>query len=89
MKAITMMKKAPIDWKKSVDRMTSVNKRELAIELENVASVAAMQAEYLNERYGYGCGDQGHEKAEKSANKAGRAIWRKVFGYNAHHDIRF
>lgn len=65
------------------------NKQELIQHLEELSKRAGMIAAYLSEREGYGCGDQGHEKAIKAMNKAGKTIWCKAFGYNAFHDLSF
>jgi hypothetical protein len=89
MKAQTIMRRPPVEWGKTVNRMKTDDRRELARELEEISRRAAMLAEYLNERYGYGCGDQGHKKGVKSANKAGQKVWCGAFGYNAHHDFSF
>lgn len=55
----------------------------------DIAMRAGQMARYFDERHGYGCGDQGHDKAVKSLNKAGKAIWCKAFGYNEYLDINF
>ena len=65
------------------------NKQEITRLLEGIALNAGMTAAYILERDGYGCGDQGHRKAVKSLNKAGKIIWMKAFGYNAYHDLSF
>jgi len=89
MKAQTVMNKPLVEWEKKVDRMNADARRDMARELEQTSKRAAMLAEYLNERYGYGCGDQGHTKAVKSTNKAAKGVWCGVFGYNAYHDVSF
>lgn len=78
---------APIDWEKKVDNLTSKQRDDLRRALENVSERAAMLAGYLDERHGYGCGDQGHTKAIKRANKNGKIVWLKVFGYNCYHEL--
>ena len=89
MKAQTIMKKAPVDWEKTVDRMVGSNRDVLRLELEGICERSGILAAYLDERHGYGCGDQGHDEAVESANKVGRVIHCKAFGYNAYHDISF
>ena len=69
--------------------MNMKNKQELRQELEGLALRAAMMAAYIDEREGHGCGDQGHQKALKAMNRAGKIIWTKAFGYNAFHDLSF
>ena len=65
------------------------NKQQIMRLLEGIAINAGMTAAYIMERDGYGCGDQGHRKAVRSLNKAGKIIWTKAFGYNAYHDLSF
>ena len=89
MKAQTIMKRPPVEWKKIVDRMNSSDRNELVTELEGLSHRAAMLAGYVDARYGNGLGDQGHKSAVKSANKAGNIVWCKAFGYNRHLDLRF
>lgn len=87
MKAQIMMKKAPVDWEKTVDKLTTRERDDLRRELEGISERAAMLAGYLDERHGYGCGDQGHEKAVKRANGNGKTVWMKAFGYNGFHEL--
>ena len=87
MKAVTIMKKAPVEWEKTLDRMKSADRNELVTELEAISYRAALLAGYVDARYGNGCGDQGHKAAVKSANKVGKIVRCKAFGYNAHIDL--
>ena len=87
MKAQYLIKKAPVEWEKTVNRLSSVDRGTLRKELEAISERAGMLAAYLDERHGYGCGDQGHGKAVKSVNKTGRLIHCKAFGYNAFHEL--
>ena len=48
-----------------------------------------MMAVYIEEREGYGCGDQGHAKALKEMNRAGRMVHTKALGFNTFHDLSF
>jgi hypothetical protein len=41
----------------------------------------------MDERHGYGCGDQGHKKAVNQANRNGKIVWMKVFGYNGYVEV--
>ena len=74
---------APGLWDAVAKEMSMEDKGLAVVELELAARKAAMLAAYLEERYGNGCGDQGHEAAVKSANRAGAAVWQKAFGYMA------
>lgn len=65
------------------------NAQEVIEDLEHIAKRAGMMAAYLEERDGYGCGDQGHKKAVKAMNRVGKIIHMKAFGYNAFHDLTF
>ena len=56
-------------------------------ELEALAKRAAFLATYVDERIGGGCGDQGHAKAVKSANRTAKAV-RKAFGYTEYHEVQ-
>lgn len=87
MEAKTLMKKAPIDWRKAIERLHTDERDEMRRKLEAISERAGMLAAYIDERHGYGCGDQGHDKAVKEMNRAGRKIHMDVFGYNAFHDL--
>ena len=84
-----LLAKAPIEWQKAVDRMSRSERNDAARAFEGIAKRAAMLAGYLDERHGYGCGDQGHDKGVETANENAQKVWCKVFGYNAYHEIRF
>lgn len=78
---------SPIEWEKKVDELSGSQKDELRRYLEGISERAAMLAGYLEERHGYGCGDHGHKNAVKRANRNGKMVWVKVFGYNGFIDI--
>lgn len=78
---------APIDWEKLVDELSTEERRAIVKELEGICHHTVQLAGYIEERHGYGCGDRGHKKALKTANKWGKMIWMKVFGYNGYIDI--
>ena len=84
MTAKKLMETAPVDWEKAVDKILTRQRDELRRQLEGTAERAAVLAGYMDERHGYGCGDQGHKKAVKQANRNGRMVWMKVFGYNGY-----
>lgn len=77
------------DLDKIASGMMPEQRRYVSDSLERIAMRAGQMARYFDERHGYGCGDQGHDKAVKSLNKAGKAIWCKAFGYNEYLDINF
>ena len=58
------------DLQEFTDGLTTEERRLLAEQCERIATHAGFVAKYIEERYGYGCGDQGHEDALKAANKA-------------------
>ncbi len=72
----------PLDWRAAVDRLSPSERDALRREAESAALHAAMFATYLDERAGHGCGDAGHERAMREANRTGRTLWCKAFGYN-------
>lgn len=78
---------APVDFQSFVDDLSSVDRQKLADELEGIAIQATFTHAYVQERHGYGCGDQGHEVSAKAANKARRKIRNNVIGYNETRDI--
>ena len=82
-----LMESAPIEWERLIDLVSSKRRGELVRELEAISIRAGILARYIDERHGYGCGDQGHEKAVKRMNCAGKIIHMKVFGYNAYHGL--
>lgn len=89
MNIIDWLEIALVDLEKKVDNMTTQEKEEARVLLEGVAKKAGMIAGYLDERQGYGYGDQGHNKAVKRLNRNGKMIWMKVFGYTAFHELQF
>lgn len=78
---------APVDFEAAFDAMDSETRGEITRTLDALAERAAFLGEYAGERYGYGCGDQGHKDAVKKANRRCKSLWVKVFGYNAHHGL--
>lgn len=82
LKIMAALHLAPVEWEATAERLTTDERDRLRQELELITERAGMFAAYLDERHGYGCGDQGHEKAIKAANKTGKIIWCKAFGYN-------
>ncbi len=86
--ALELLNAAPADAVGMIARMSSPDKYEAAKMLEHIAKQAAWLGTYAEERYGYGCGDQGHADAVKSANKAAKTVWCKALGYNGYHDLR-
>jgi len=87
MTAQDLMALAPIDWEKTVDGLSISERGELSRKLEGISARAAVLAGYLDERHGYGCGDQGHKKAVRRANRNGKTVWIGAFGYNGYHDL--
>jgi len=62
--------------------------QEVSKILENRGAHLCAIGAYLGERAGFGCGDQGHEKAVKSFNKV-MAKCRKVCGYIVTFALKF
>jgi len=80
---------APVEFEKFVDKLKTDERRELVEELEGIAIQATFAAAYVEQRFGNGNGDQGHEDAAKAANKARRQLRCDVIGYNETRDIPF
>lgn len=80
----TALDLVPADWEGYADGLTEIEKERVRRDLEAIAERAAMLAAYLDSRHGYGGGDQGHEKAVKAANRAGRIVWVNALCYNDH-----
>jgi len=78
----------PAELEAFVDQLNTEERRLLSEHCESIAASAAFTASYLSERYGYGCGDQGHDDAVKAANKVRRIVRCKAFGYNETRDIK-
>jgi hypothetical protein len=78
-----------VEWEASADKMTTAERGEVARALNTMAERAARAASYFEERYGYGCGDQGHSRAVKKQNKLAERI-RKALGFTyAKQDVTF
>jgi hypothetical protein len=56
--------------------------------LEGIATGAARLAAYMGKRHGYGCGDQGHDRAVRVSNKVVAKV-RRALGYNVTHPLSF
>lgn len=54
--------------------------------LDNIIMALVRFREYLDMRYGAGCGDQGHTSAVKSSNKVVNNV-RRVLGYTGGRDV--
>jgi hypothetical protein len=81
------MDRAPVEWQAAFDAMPEADRDKVRRSLEGTAERAAMLAAYADARAGAGYGDQGHKAAVKAANKAGRLVWCKAFGYNGFHEL--
>lgn len=86
--ALRLLDSAPVDLEDHVLRTNRQDRADIAKVLEGFAEKAALVAEYMNYRIGFGCGDQGHESAVKAANKARKSV-RKAFGYSVTNPISF
>ena len=56
--------------------------------LEGIATGAARLAAYLGQRHGYGCGDQGHDRAVRESNKVVAKV-RRALGFHVTHPISY
>jgi hypothetical protein len=89
MKTEQIIKSPLIDLPKISGKMKTLDISAAIGYYSNLAKRAAFISEYLSERYGYGCGDQGDDKALKAANKVARKVWCGALGFNAYLDISF
>lgn len=71
---------APVDLQAMADRLTGEDKRQIEETLSGLVQMAAWKWAYINERYGSGCGDQGHDDAVKEANRVLTKV-RKAMGF--------
>jgi len=78
----------PSEWEHTADEITEEAREAFHSALEAVAKRAAMLAAYMDQRAGFGYGDMKHTKALKEANRVGRLLWVKGFGYYDFHDLR-
>lgn len=78
---------APVDLQEHVNGLSTEERRSLCEQIEVISDRAAFVSQYLGERHGYGCGDQGHDDAVKAANKARRKV-RNAFGFDRTTDIK-
>jgi hypothetical protein len=74
----------PAEIQSAVEKMSDIEKHDMMSKLAHVAARAAEYHAYVGERYGYGCGDQGHKSAVKEMNKVGKKVWCNAMGFNAY-----
>jgi hypothetical protein len=84
--ALTIALIPPSEYEARVDRLDEQRRGEILKELERIAEAVATFAAYLDDRYGYGAGDQGHKSAVKHMNKVRRTL-RKALGYTITKDL--
>lgn len=75
-----MLARAPMNWQEAVDNLSTTERREVAEHLSALIQKAVRLHTYVDGRYGYGCGDQGHGDAVKASNKAIAQV-RKALGF--------
>ena len=73
---------------KLADEMSITDRGNLAQALLGNIRNTIRIGTYLDERYGYGCGDQGHKDSVKKANKAAHKVG-DALGYNVTRDVDF
>lgn len=81
-KALNTLARPMVEWEAIADKLTTAERGELANTLNQIAQRATRAATYFEERYGYGCGDQGHATAVKKQNKVVERV-RRVLGFSA------
>jgi len=78
---LQMIAAPAVSWEATIDKMSSSERDDLLREVEAVACRAALFSGYVGQRYGYGCGDQGHKHAAKEANRRLVKV-RKALGFS-------
>ncbi len=79
-----LLEEAPVSFEEIVNSMDENDRRRAMQDMEGIAQKATLLASYLSERYGHGCGDQGHKSASKKAIRDAKKLWCKIFGYNGY-----
>jgi hypothetical protein len=83
-----MLRTPPVKFQKLADSIPEGDKDEFIRELDRIIAHATRLAVYVGERYGYGCGDQGHAQGVKKSNKVVAAV-RKALGYHGTFGLSF
>lgn len=78
-----------IEWEGIASEMSAEDRGEVARKLNAQAEYLVRVASYFEERYGYGCGDQGHAAAVKAQNRVATRV-RRALGFSIpKQDINF
>lgn len=83
-RAIRLMRVAPCNWEKRVNKIPRAELHDLRRTLDGIALRAVELGAYVGMRENYGCIDRGHEIAWKESRKKGKQVWVKVLGYCAY-----
>ncbi len=86
--ACRVAKLPPVKLRAACERLITSELRDVEKILECIAESTVAVAAYVGERYGYGCGDQGHESGVKKFNQRRKRV-RSVMGYCTTSEIRF
>jgi len=78
----------PSQYDSFISKLSSDEKLEIIVEAEEYVLTFMAVLGYVGARYGFGCGDQGHDMAVKECNKF-IAKTKKILGYNVHLEIKF
>lgn len=79
---------APVEWEALADGLGETERAVVARQYEVMALHLIRFAEYMNQRHGYGCGDQGHKAAVKEQNRVANRV-RKALGYTTKQVFTF
>lgn len=78
--AFKILSLQPKEWPAAVEKLSGVERDDLARRLADFAQSAAWLSAYAEQRHGCGCGDQGHGDAVDSAKRAQAGV-REALGF--------
>jgi hypothetical protein len=86
---LNLMEQAPVEFDAFCSQPANrARLQTLEQALEGIATGADRLAAYMGQRHGYGCGDQGHDRAVRESNKVVATV-RRAFGYHVTHPVIF
>ena len=71
----------PNEWEERASKLNDMEKQDVEHDLSALIQRATLLESYVSHRWNTGCGDQGHNKAAKKANKTLTAV-RRALGYS-------
>ena len=68
----------PVKWQAAAKKLSETERDEISRHYSSLAEWAARIAVYFGYRSGYGCSDQGHEKAVRAQNSTSTKVRRAL-----------